>query len=169
VIRLYPDIPVRRANTLVRDVALVALLALCALIGLRVHSAVDKLSVLGEGVRKAGAAVPLVGDPVESLGKRGEDEVHRLATLLGLLAGGLPAVLLLSRYLPDRVAQVRRLTAAEHVLRGGDPRLVAMRAAFSLPYGRLVSYTRDPLGDLADGRYEALVAAALDDAGLRPT
>jgi hypothetical protein len=28
-------------------------------------------------------------------------------------------------------------------------------------------YTRDPLGDLARGRYDPLVAAALDDAGIR--
>jgi hypothetical protein len=43
-----------------------------------------------------------------------------------------------------------------------------MRAAFSLPYGQLLEYTRDPLGDLAAERYDPLVAAALDDAGLRP-
>ena len=52
---------------------------------------------------------------------------------------------------------------------GGDPerrRLVAMRAAFSLPYGTLLAYTRDPIGDLAEGRYEALVDAIADDAGL---
>src|SRR5919202_2373041 len=168
MLRLYPDIPARRANTVVRDVAVIGLLVLCALIGLRVHSAVDKLAVLGEGVRKAGAAVPLVGDPVEDLGKRGEDGVHRLATLLGLVTFLLPALAVLSRYLPPRLAQVRQLTAAERVLRGGDARLVAMRSAFSLPYGRLVTYTRDPLGDLADGRYDALVAAALEDAGLAP-
>jgi hypothetical protein len=43
-----------------------------------------------------------------------------------------------------------------------------MRAAFSLPYAQLLAYTRDPFGDLAAERYDALVAAALDDAGLRP-
>jgi hypothetical protein len=47
-------------------------------------------------------------------------------------------------------------------------RLLAMRAAFGLSYGALLAYTRDPLGDLADGRYDPLVAAALDDAGIRP-
>jgi len=53
------------------------------------------------------------------------------------------------------------------VLRGADARVVAMRAAFSLPYGQLLEHTRDPLGDLAAERYDALVAAALEDAGLR--
>jgi hypothetical protein len=47
-------------------------------------------------------------------------------------------------------------------------RVIAMRAAFALPYGQLLEYTRDPLGDLAAERYDGLVAAALDDAGLRP-
>ena len=42
-----------------------------------------------------------------------------------------------------------------------------MRAAFSLPYGQLLAYTRDPLGDLEQGRYDALVEAVLEDAGLR--
>jgi hypothetical protein len=42
-----------------------------------------------------------------------------------------------------------------------------MRAAFGLPYGTLLGYTKDPLGDLAAGRHVALVDAALDDAGIR--
>jgi hypothetical protein len=57
------------------------------------------------------------------------------------------------------------------LLRGSDDpqrrRVLAQRAAFSLPYGRLLQYTEDPLGDLAAERYDPLVAAALDDAGLR--
>ena len=31
----------------------------------------------------------------------------------------------------------------------------------------LLQYTRDPIGDLEGGRYDALVAAALEDAGLK--
>jgi hypothetical protein len=45
-------------------------------------------------------------------------------------------------------------------------RILAERAAFSLPYTRLLAYTPDPLGDLAAERYDSLVAA-LEDAGLR--
>jgi hypothetical protein len=57
------------------------------------------------------------------------------------------------------------------MLRGLSPereRLVAQRAAFGLPYGALLRHTRDPLGDLEAGRYASLVAAELEDAGLRP-
>lgn len=198
--RLYPDSRVARLQALGRDALAIVLLVLLAWLGVAVHDAVDRLAVLGEGVNDAGSAVqggfesaaeavdgiPVVGDEiagglrgagegtggnVAALGRQGEDAVHRLAKLLGLLVFGLPAVLVLTSWLPARVAQIRRLNAAARAL--AEPtsperrRLIAMRAAFGLPYGQLLQYTRDPLGDLADGRYDALVAAALDDAGLR--
>jgi hypothetical protein len=46
-------------------------------------------------------------------------------------------------------------------------RLIAQRAAFGLPYGALLRHTKDPLGDLQAERYDALVAAELEAAGLR--
>jgi hypothetical protein len=199
-VRLYPDVPARRLATAVRDLLALLALVLLAWLGLAVHNAVDRLAVLGEGVNDAGSAVqggfesaaervegvPVVGDDiaggirgagegtggnVAELGQRGENAVHRLANLLGLLVFGLPAVFVLARWLPRRIAQVRQLTAAARVL--AEPgsserrRVIAMRAAFALPYGQLLQHTRDPLGDLAAGRYDGLVQAALDDAGLR--
>ena len=170
--RLYPELPGPRSATLARDLVAVVVLAVLASVALAVHEAVDQLAVLGEGVRTVGEKVPVVGGPVEDLGRAGEDRVHRLANLLGAIVFGIPAALVLWMYLPKRVAQIRRLTAAERALADhASPerrRLVAMRAAFSLPYGQLLAYTRDPLGDLAAERYDALVAAALEDAGLRP-
>jgi hypothetical protein len=200
-VRLYPDVPAARASTLLRDAVVVAALVLFAWLAVGVHDAVDRLAVLGEGVRSGGEAVqggfesaaeavdgtPIVGDRIADglraagggtggnaagLGRRGEEAAHDLANLLGAITFGLPAALLLGWYLPGRVRQVRRLTSAALVL--GDPldpdrrRLLAMRAAFSLPYGQLLAHTRDPLGDLAAERYDALVEAALEDAGLRP-
>ena len=134
---------------------------------------VDEVPLVGgkvaDGLRGAGEGS---GGNVADLGTRGEDGAHRLANLLGLLTFFVPTGLLLLQTLPSRIAQVRRLTAAARVLQpagadGDRRRLVAMRAAFSLPYGQLLEYTRDPLGDLAAERYDPLVAAALDDAGLR--
>jgi hypothetical protein len=200
-VRFYPDIPSRRVSTLARDLLVAVLLFLFAWLGLLVHDVVDKLAVLGEGVQGAGSAVqggfdaaadkvggtPFVGDELEEglrdagegtggnvqdLGQQGEDAVHRLALVLGLLMFGIPAILVLFRYLPGRISQIRQLTAAFRVLAAPGElerrRLIAMRAAFSLPYGQLLQYTRDPLGDLAAERYDPLVAAALEDAGLRP-
>jgi hypothetical protein len=199
--RLYPDIPSRRASTLAADLLTVLALLLLAWIGLQVHDAVDRLSVLGQGVNEAGSSIengfetaadavdgtPLVGGEladglrdagegsggnVADLGREGEEKTHRLALVLGFLTFALPAFFLLAAVVPPRIEQVRRLGAAQRVLVGGGgperDRLVAMRAAFALPYGTLLRHTADPLGDLEAGRYDALVTAVLEDAGLRP-
>jgi hypothetical protein len=198
--RFYPDIPHRFANRIVADFLVIALLVLLALLGLRVRDTVNKLVVVPQGVRETGSAVqsgfhdaadavhgvPLIGGDlsdafdsagegsggrVEALGDEGVDRTHRLANLLGLLVFGLPAILVLSRYVPGRVEQIRNLTAASRVLdERASPerrRLVAMRAAFALPYETLLRYTADPLGDLAAERYDPLIDAVLEDSGLR--
>jgi hypothetical protein len=123
---------------------------------------------LAEGLRGAGEGS---GGEVAELGREGEENVHQLADILGLVTFALPALLLLSQWVPGRTAQIRKQREAAVVLADGPSperrRLLAMRAAFSLPYGHLLRYTKDPIGDLEDGRYDALVAAALEDAGLR--
>jgi hypothetical protein len=73
--------------------------------------------------------------------------------------------------LPGRIRQVRELNATARLLDLSSEerrRLVAMRAAFSLPARALARHTRDPIGDLAAGRYEPLIEAAYDEAGLNP-
>lgn len=198
--RLYPELRGPRSRALVADLASIVLLLVFAWAGLKVHDAVDRLAVLGEGVQATGGAVqggfesaadavdgtPIVGGDIADglrsagegsggevveLGEDGEDGAHDLANVLGFVTFALPALLLLTRWLPGRVQQIRKLKAASTVLGDqGTPerrRLLAMRAAFSLPYGQLLAHTPDPLGDLASERYDALVAAALEDAGLR--
>jgi hypothetical protein len=198
---LYPELRRPRYRALVGDLVAITLLVIFAWAGFKVHGAVDKLAVLGEGVQASGGVVqdgfdsaadavdgtPVVGDEladglrsagegsggeVVELGEQGEEGAHDLANVLGFVTFALPALIVLVIWLPGRVSQVKRLRAASQVLRDGDTeerrRLLAMRAAFSLPYGQLLAYTRDPLGDLEDGRYDALVAAAMEDAGLRP-
>ena len=199
--RLYPQLAAPRNRAIIADIASILLLVLFAWAGVRVHGAVDRLAVLGEGVQATGGAVqggfdsaadavddaPVVGDDVAEglrsageesggeaveLGEQGEEGAHDLALVLGLVTFGLPALLLLAQWLPGRIDQVRKLKAASSVLDDGATperrRLVAMRAAFSLPYGQLLLYTPDPLGDLASERYDPLIAAALEDAGLKP-
>jgi hypothetical protein len=123
---------------------------------------------LAGALRDAGAGT---GGEAAAAGREGEERVRSLASLLGWLTFLIPAGLLLSRVVPPRVGQVRALTAAGAALRDlHDPArrgLLAQRAAFGLPYARLMPFTRDPLGDLAAGRHEALIAAALHEAGLR--
>jgi hypothetical protein len=124
---------------------------------------------IGDALREAGEGT---GGNVQDAGERGENAAHDLADILGFLFFGLPAVLLFALWLPRRVEEVRTLNAAARALGDAwDPertRLIAMRAAFSIPYGVLLRYTPDPLGDLAAGHYDALVVAAYDEVGLRP-
>jgi hypothetical protein len=123
---------------------------------------------LGDALRDAGEGT---GGNVRGAGERGESAAHDLADILGVLFFGLPAALLLALWLPRRTAEVRTLNAAARALGTPDDvertRLIAMRAAFSMPYAALARYTQDPLGDLAAGRYDRLVAAAYDEVGLR--
>jgi hypothetical protein len=79
--------------------------------------------------------------------------------------------MLLGRYLPGRVRHICQRTAAARVLiDSGDAaqrRLIAERSAFSLPYRQLLRHTRQPLTELAEGHYQPLIDAILEDAGIR--
>ena len=135
--------------------------------------AIDGVPIVGgdlaDGLRGAGDAG---GGTVADAGRTGQQAVHDLATLLGWLTFLLPTLVMLAFYLPIRAIQIRRLSAAAKLLAGVQAlehrRLLAMRAAFHLPYTVLASHTRDPFGDLEAGRYDALVTAAYAEAGLRP-
>jgi hypothetical protein len=134
--------------------------------------AVGSVPIVGDSLANAlNGAGSNAGGNLTSLGNQGNDYVHRLAVFLGLLVALLPILVLVLAVLPRRVRQIRSLTAAGTVLAHSDDpairRVMASRAAFALPYGVLLEYTPDPLGDLAAGRYDALVAAALETGGLR--
>ena len=197
--RIYPDTPNERGRAVARDALILLTLFVLAWLALKVHDTVDKLAVLGTGVRDSGNAVqdgfgaaadavsgvPVVGGEVgdalrdagsstggevADAGSAGEERVHDLANLLGFLFFAIPASILLLTTLPGRIRQLRELNAAHRFL--GEPaseerrRLIAMRAAFSLPARDLTRYTKDPLGDLEAGRYDALIAAAFQAEGL---
>ena len=201
--RLYPDLSRPRARTVAGDVAVLLAVVLFAWLGTVVHGAVEELVPISQGVQDAGRSVegalnkagdtvggaPIVGGEVKDAlkdaargtggeavqaGRQGEQSTRDLADLFGWLTFLIPAVLLLSRFVPPRIAQIQRLTAAHAVLSAhadADPerrRLLAQRAAFGLPYATLLRHTKDPLGDLLNDRLDPLVAAIRDDAGLSP-
>ena len=103
---------------------------------------------------------------LRAAGVDGERRALRLANLLGWLSFLVPTLLLLSRTLPPRIGQVRRLTLAHDLLADAPEIELARRAAYGLPYAALARHTRDPLGDLAAGRHAPLVAALAEDAGV---
>lgn len=135
--------------------------------------AVSGTPVIGDDIagalQSAGAAS---GGNVIELAVTGDTAIHRLALLLGLLTFLIPALILLLLYLPMRIGQTRRLRSSRLLYRDEyDPdrrRLLAMRAAMSLPADHLLKYSPDPIGDLVRGDHDALVAALLAEAGLAP-
>jgi hypothetical protein len=197
--RLYPDTADDRGRAVARDALTILTLIVLAWIALKVHDTVDKLAVLGTGVRDTGeavqdgferagdavAGVPVIGGEaadalrdagggtagdVADAGREGEERVHDLANLLGFLFFAIPASILLVLTLPGRIRQIRELNATERLLdvtSADRRRLVAMRAAFTLPARELARHTKDPIGDLAAGHYDPLIEAAYDEAGLR--
>jgi hypothetical protein len=134
----------------------------------KVHSVPLVGGSLSDALKGAGSDS---GGRVAALGHQGAQSAHHLALVMGLVVFGLPAIVVLALLVPRRVRQIRQLTAAAGVLAyPSDPervRLLAMRAVFALPYATLAAYTSDPFGDLSDGRYDRLVLAALDEAGVR--
>lgn len=140
----------------------------------RAGDAVGAAPIIGgqlrDSLRGAGREA---GQTAIALGRESRERIDSLANLLGILTGLIPCLLVLASFLPARLRLVTRLSAGARVLDSGRAtslerrRLIAQRAAFGLPYGVLLRHTRDPLGDLEAGRYDALVAAELEAAGLR--
>jgi hypothetical protein len=106
------------------------------------------------------------GARLVAAGRETERKTYALANLAGWLTFLLPALLLLLLALPRRVRGVIRLNRARQLLRGAPEHILAARAAYSLPYRELARFTKDPFGDLAAGRHEALLRALADDAGV---
>lgn len=134
---------------------------------------VDGAPVVGDDLEEAlGSAGQRTAEPVVRAGVRGRQAVADLADLLAWIAGGIPALVLLVWFLPRRVARARQLTAATRVFAAAaadDERrhLLAMRAAFDLPFATLLRYTKDPLGDLHARRLDPLLRAIAEEHGLR--
>lgn len=182
------------------DLAVLVALLVFAIAGLKVHDGIDSLKSVTAPVAEAGSTVrrsfrtaadsvsgvPIVGGQLASglraagadtgggaiaATRRADQAIDTAASLTGWFVFLLPTVVLLIRFLPGRLEQIRRLSSARRVL--ADPaapasrQIVAERAAFSLPYGQLLRHTRQPLVDLEQGRLDPLIAAALEDAGLR--
>jgi hypothetical protein len=123
----------------------------------------------GEIERQAAAPAQRV---VEA-GRDAERQALRTARVVGWATFLVPTILLLVRVVPQRVSRARELTVAHRFLAAGDVRdeerlrVLAQRAAFSLPYGVLLRHTPDPVGDLVAHRHDRLVAALGEHAGLR--
>ena len=116
------------------------------------------------------------GDPLVHNGMEGHDRIHQLATVLGILIALIPIVAVTGSYLLWRVRDVRELGAADAFVQYAEESgrvqeanaVLAHRAVALLPLRQLMRASSDPMGDLTEGRHDALAAAMLRRAGMRP-
>jgi hypothetical protein len=136
-------------------------------------NAVGGVPIIGDTLKGAlNGTGNLTAGNVVTLGIDGENAIHRVAQIVGWMTFLLPTILVLLLYLPRRIDRIRTAAVATRMLMDtGDPerrRLLAMRAALSLPLEVLAKYTNDPIDDLQHERYDQLLLALRGDAGLGP-
>lgn len=136
-------------------------------------SAAGSVPVVGDEVADAlSEAGTSTGGRLAEFGEEGRRRIRRTAVAVGLVTFVGPAGVLVAAYGPQRVRQVRRLEASRRLL--GDVsepqrrQLLATRAALTLPPEVLARYSTDPIGDLAAGRFDHLLAALFDHLGVEP-
>jgi hypothetical protein len=116
------------------------------------------------------------GDPLVSAGHQVHDAIIQLAIVLALLVALPPILLVLVPYGAWRWRDMREIGAALAFVRiasmtgrADQARAVlAYRAVSMLSFRQLMSASADPVGDIAEHRYDRLANAMLKRAGLDP-
>ena len=192
--KLYADIPARRAAQIFADLLTVAWVAGWIFVGRFVHEIVSALAVPGEKMDDAGTSLsaklleaagkvddlPLVKDgiaaPFEGAAKAadqlraaGEAQVDAVSTIAIWLAVGVvvvPVLMWLMVYVPLRWRFIRTATSTQRFLEAGTGAdLVALRAMSTQPLHKLVKISDDPVTAWRDG--DAAVVAKLAELELR--
>ena len=117
------------------------------------------------------------GDPLVSSGHHIHDAIFQLAIVLALLVALPPILLVLLPYAGWRWRDMRETGAALAFVRissmtgrADQARAVlAYRAVSTLSFRALMSASADPVGDIAERRYDRLANAMLKRAGIDPT
>jgi hypothetical protein len=117
------------------------------------------------------------GDPLISTGHQIHDTILHVAIVLALLIALPPILLMIIPYGGWRWRDMREVGAALAFVRiasmtgrADQARAVlAYRAVSTLSFRKLMSASADPVGDLAEHRYDRLANAMMKRAGLDPT
>lgn len=117
------------------------------------------------------------GDNLVSTGHHVHDAIFQLAIVLALLVALPPILLVLLPYAGWRWRDMRETGAALAFVRiasmtgrADQARAVlAYRAVSTLSFRQLMSASADPVGDIAERRYDRLANAMLKRAGIDPT
>jgi hypothetical protein len=188
--KLYADVPARRARQQLGDLLVVCWVVLSVRLAGLVHDATLALAAPGRGIEEAGGRlagqlrdaggvvsdVPLVGDrartPFDGAGRAAEqiaaagrsqvDAVQHLAFWLGVVVGTVPVLLVLAVYVPPRWRFVRAATAGQRFVDdAADLDLFALRAMANQPLHRLARVSPDPLRAWRSGDVTVVRALAM--------
>jgi hypothetical protein len=149
-------------------------------VGQQVNDAVSHVQHAVGGLPLVGPALggdlkPLQGVPhaVVSTGYQELQVIHHLALLLGVVVAGVPLLAVVLIYLPVRQRKARGFRSLARIVRqpganavAATMQVLAARALYTLPYDRLLRYSRDPIGEWREGRYYNLARAAMAEEGL---
>jgi hypothetical protein len=144
--------------------------------GRKLGDAMSGIPLVGPGLHDvAQNAFAGAGMPIADFGTSIEQFILLVATVLALLVASVTIIPWLSRYLPWRLERLSRMRAAYRAIRVAPSvgreridQVLAMRAVTRLDFPTLLSFSPDPLGDWAAGRYDRLARAELASVGLRP-
>jgi hypothetical protein len=117
------------------------------------------------------------GDNLVSAGHQVHEAIFQLAIVLALLVAVPPILLVLVPYGAWRYRDMREIGAALAFVRIASMTgraeqaraVLAYRAVSTLSFRQLMSASADPVGDIAERRYDRLADAMLKRAGLDPT
>lgn len=131
----------------------------------------SELPVLGQASKELGDEVRAAAVEISRSAEQTREVVHRLSVLLGLSVTLIPVSSVLGFYLPLRLrrrAQVRAIRQEISAGRRDAPMdaYLAHKAVNTMSYGQLLAVSRNPAGDLAEGRHRRLADAHLQHLGL---
>lgn len=114
------------------------------------------------------------GDPLIQTGAQAHDSIQNVAVALGVITAAPPILIVTGLYLLWRWRDAREMGAALAFVRASERSgreeqaraVLAFRAVATLSFRRLMRVSRDPVGDLAEHRYDALASEMLRSAGL---
>jgi hypothetical protein len=179
------------------DALVVCWTILWIVVGIAVGSFVERLGAVGDGLEDAGQAierageavgeladVPLVGEGFSTVaaeiqgvardtvarGRSVEEDVDRLALLIGMSLALAPTIPVLAIWVPPRVTRERERRTLRASLRRADGAALAYlanRAVATRGFRELLAVSDDPIADLAAGRHEALASLELRHLSLR--
>ncbi|GAC1480417.1 MAG: hypothetical protein PVSMB9_05090 [Candidatus Dormibacteria bacterium] len=115
------------------------------------------------------------GDSLISAGQAGSNAVHLLALILAIIVAAIPIALALMVFVPRRIRLIYDMQGVHVTISRALSRpelapqmleILAGRAIYTLPYHRLLAYSRNPAEDWYMRRFEPLARAELERHGL---